>query len=60
MKSTININYVEGRDGGTYECRASNPYGVATFNIHLNILGEQFFPLFNTESNVKIIVKVIV
>ncbi|XP_045762369.1 Down syndrome cell adhesion molecule-like protein Dscam2 isoform X1 [Maniola jurtina] len=38
MKSTININYVEGRDGGTYECRASNPYGVATFNIRLNIL----------------------
>ncbi|XP_050356636.1 cell adhesion molecule Dscam2-like [Nymphalis io] len=38
MKSIININYVESRDGGTYECRASNPYGVATFNIHLNIL----------------------
>ncbi|XP_064074670.1 cell adhesion molecule Dscam2-like [Vanessa tameamea] len=38
MQSVININYVEGRDGGTYECRASNPYGVATFNIYLNIL----------------------
>ncbi|XP_045455086.1 Down syndrome cell adhesion molecule-like protein Dscam2 [Melitaea cinxia] len=38
MKSSININYVESRDGGSYECRASNPYGVAAFNIHLNIL----------------------
>ncbi|XP_046972753.1 Down syndrome cell adhesion molecule-like protein Dscam2 [Vanessa cardui] len=38
MKSVISISYVEGRDGGTYECRASNPYGVATFNIYLNIL----------------------
>jgi hypothetical protein len=40
VKSVININYVESRDGGTYECRASNPYGVATYNINLNILGK--------------------
>lgn len=39
VKSIININYVESRDGGSYECRASNPYGVATYNIHLKILG---------------------
>lgn len=43
LNSIININYVEGRDGGTYECRASNPYGVATLNVHLDILGKNFF-----------------
>ncbi|KAF9800049.1 hypothetical protein SFRURICE_014054 [Spodoptera frugiperda] len=32
LNSLININYVESRDGGTYECRASNPYGVAAYN----------------------------
>ncbi|CAH0697313.1 unnamed protein product [Spodoptera exigua] len=38
LNSLININYVESRDGGTYECRASNPYGVAAYNVHLDIL----------------------
>nr|XP_032521921.1 Down syndrome cell adhesion molecule-like protein Dscam2 [Danaus plexippus plexippus] len=38
MNSTLSINYVEGRDRGNYECRASNPYGVDSYNIHLNIL----------------------
>ncbi|XP_068623975.1 cell adhesion molecule Dscam2-like [Battus philenor] len=45
IKSTININYVESRDGGTYECRASNPYGVATYFIHLDILEPPTPPL---------------
>ncbi|KPJ00029.1 Down syndrome cell adhesion molecule-like protein CG42256 [Papilio xuthus] len=45
IKSTININYVESRDGGTYECRASNPYGVATYLIHLDILEPPTPPL---------------
>ncbi|CAG5030988.1 unnamed protein product [Parnassius apollo] len=45
IKSTININYVESRDGGIYECRASNPYGVATYVIHLNILEPPTPPL---------------
>ncbi|XP_053620359.1 cell adhesion molecule Dscam2-like [Plodia interpunctella] len=38
IKSTININYVEPPDGGSYECRASNPHGVAAYNIYLDIL----------------------
>ncbi|KPJ09867.1 Down syndrome cell adhesion molecule-like protein CG42256 [Papilio machaon] len=45
IKSTININYVESRDGGTYECRASNPNGVATYLIHLDILEPPTPPL---------------
>ncbi|KAF9823601.1 hypothetical protein SFRURICE_011907, partial [Spodoptera frugiperda] len=35
LNSLININYVESRDGGTYECRASNPYGVAAYNFFM-------------------------
>lgn len=46
MKSVININYVESRDGGTYECRASNPFGVATYSINLNILGKFIYFLY--------------
>ncbi|XP_022837454.1 Down syndrome cell adhesion molecule-like protein Dscam2 [Spodoptera litura] len=45
LNSLININYVESRDGGTYECRASNPYGVAAFNVHLDILEPPTPPL---------------
>ncbi|XP_052752731.1 cell adhesion molecule Dscam2-like isoform X2 [Galleria mellonella] len=45
LKSIVNINYVEGRDGGTYECRASNPYGVAAYNVHLTILEPPTPPL---------------
>ncbi|KAL0810757.1 hypothetical protein ABMA28_010074 [Loxostege sticticalis] len=45
VKSVININYVESRDGGTYECRASNPFGVATYSINLNILEPPTPPL---------------
>ncbi|CAH4032299.1 unnamed protein product [Pieris brassicae] len=45
IKSTININYVEGRDGGQYECRASNPYGVSTYTIHVKILEPPTPPL---------------
>ncbi|XP_061704982.1 cell adhesion molecule Dscam2-like [Cydia pomonella] len=36
--STINIQYSEAMDGGLYQCRASNPYGAASFAIHLTIL----------------------
>ncbi|XP_072946504.1 cell adhesion molecule Dscam2-like [Epargyreus clarus] len=45
MKSTINVNYVEPRDGGIYECRASNPYGVAAYNIYVKILEPPTPPL---------------
>ncbi|XP_012553148.3 cell adhesion molecule Dscam2 [Bombyx mori] len=38
LSSVLNINYVESRDRGYYECRASNPYGVAAYNVRLNIL----------------------
>lgn len=43
VKNTINIKHVESRDGGTYECRASNPYGVSTFNINLDIVGKLYY-----------------
>ncbi|XP_060807714.1 cell adhesion molecule Dscam2 [Amyelois transitella] len=45
IKSVISISYVEPRDGGSYECRASNPYGVATYNLHLDILEPPTPPL---------------
>ncbi|RVE53919.1 hypothetical protein evm_001322, partial [Chilo suppressalis] len=45
VKSIINLNYVESRDGGTYECRASNPFGVSTYNVNLNILEPPTPPL---------------
>ncbi|KAG6461797.1 hypothetical protein O3G_MSEX012863, partial [Manduca sexta] len=45
LTSVINIHYVESRDGGTYECRASNPYGVAVYSIRLNILEPPTPPL---------------
>ncbi|KAJ2944864.1 hypothetical protein O0L34_g1756 [Tuta absoluta] len=45
LKSTISITYVESRDGGSYECRASNPYGVAVYNVDLNILEPPTPPL---------------
>ncbi|XP_045506836.1 Down syndrome cell adhesion molecule-like protein Dscam2 [Colias croceus] len=45
LKSTININYVESRDGGQYECRASNPYGVATYAVYVKILEPPTPPL---------------
>ncbi|XP_073961096.1 cell adhesion molecule Dscam2-like isoform X2 [Choristoneura fumiferana] len=45
VKSVISINFVESRDGGLYECRASNPYGVAAFNMHLRILEPPTPPL---------------
>ncbi|XP_037299251.1 Down syndrome cell adhesion molecule-like protein Dscam2 [Manduca sexta] len=38
LTSTINIQYSETRDAGYYQCRASNPYGAATFNVELTIL----------------------
>ncbi|XP_061704953.1 cell adhesion molecule Dscam2-like [Cydia pomonella] len=45
IKSIISINFVESRDGGNYECRASNPYGVAAYNLHLRILEPPTPPL---------------
>ncbi|XP_038217931.1 Down syndrome cell adhesion molecule-like protein Dscam2 [Zerene cesonia] len=45
LKSTININYVESRDGGQYECKASNPYGVATYAVYVKILEPPTPPL---------------
>ncbi|KAL4709633.1 hypothetical protein ACJJTC_007364 [Scirpophaga incertulas] len=38
LSSTVNFQYSEITDAGLYQCRASNPYGSATFNIHLTIL----------------------
>ncbi|XP_049881130.1 Down syndrome cell adhesion molecule-like protein Dscam2 [Pectinophora gossypiella] len=38
LSSTVNFQYSEAADGGVYQCRASNPYGSASFNIHLTIL----------------------
>lgn len=40
MTSVINLQYSEANDAGIYQCRASNPYGAASFNVHLTILGE--------------------
>ncbi|XP_050676215.1 cell adhesion molecule Dscam2-like [Leptidea sinapis] len=45
MKSSINIKYIESRDGGQYECRASNPYGLATYVVHVKILEPPTPPL---------------
>lgn len=41
LKNVIDISYAEGRDAGVYECRASNPYGVAEHYFYLNILGKK-------------------
>ncbi|CAH2230277.1 jg20026 [Pararge aegeria aegeria] len=38
VTNTINIQFSEAVDAGFYQCRASNPYGAATFNIFLTIL----------------------
>ncbi|XP_045762368.1 Down syndrome cell adhesion molecule-like protein Dscam2 [Maniola jurtina] len=38
LTSTISIQYSETVDAGFYQCRASNPYGAAAFNIFLTIL----------------------
>ncbi|KAL0810748.1 hypothetical protein ABMA28_010066 [Loxostege sticticalis] len=38
LTSTINFQYSETGDAGLYQCRASNPYGSAGFNVHLTIL----------------------
>ncbi|XP_041972566.1 Down syndrome cell adhesion molecule-like protein Dscam2 [Aricia agestis] len=38
LQSTLSIKHAESRDRGTYECRASNPFGVSTYNVFLNIL----------------------
>ncbi|CAG9564399.1 unnamed protein product [Danaus chrysippus] len=38
VTSTINIQYSETADAGFYQCRASNPYGSASFNTFLTIL----------------------
>ncbi|XP_048487145.1 Down syndrome cell adhesion molecule-like protein Dscam2 [Plutella xylostella] len=45
VKSLISINYVETRDGGHYECRASNPFGMSVHTIHLSILEPPTPPL---------------
>ncbi|XP_063834000.1 cell adhesion molecule Dscam2-like [Ostrinia nubilalis] len=39
LASTVNFQYSETGDAGLYQCRASNPYGAAIFNVHLTILG---------------------
>ncbi|XP_073960737.1 cell adhesion molecule Dscam1-like [Choristoneura fumiferana] len=36
--STITLQYSETADAGLYQCRASNPFGAASFNVHLTIL----------------------
>ncbi|XP_046972428.1 Down syndrome cell adhesion molecule-like protein Dscam2 [Vanessa cardui] len=36
--STITFQYSEAGDAGFYQCRATNPYGAASFNIFLTIL----------------------
>ncbi|XP_041972155.1 Down syndrome cell adhesion molecule-like protein Dscam2 [Aricia agestis] len=38
LTSTVTIQYSEASDAGFYQCRASNPFGAATFNIFLTIL----------------------
>ncbi|XP_050356445.1 cell adhesion molecule Dscam2-like [Nymphalis io] len=36
--STVTFQYSEAGDAGFYQCRATNPYGAASFNIFLTIL----------------------
>ncbi|XP_022837206.1 Down syndrome cell adhesion molecule-like protein Dscam2 [Spodoptera litura] len=36
--NTINLQYSEVGDAGQYQCRATNPYGTATFSVQLTIL----------------------
>ncbi|KOB77196.1 Uncharacterized protein OBRU01_04733, partial [Operophtera brumata] len=38
LTSTISLAYSEINDAGLYQCRASNPYGAASFNVYLTIL----------------------
>ncbi|GBP67839.1 Down syndrome cell adhesion molecule-like protein Dscam2 [Eumeta japonica] len=38
VSSVVNVQYSELRDGGVYQCRASNPHGVAFFTVHLTVL----------------------
>ncbi|CAH2098437.1 unnamed protein product [Euphydryas editha] len=38
VTSTISLQYSEAGDAGFYQCRATNPYGAASFNIFLTIL----------------------
>ncbi|CAH0715045.1 unnamed protein product, partial [Brenthis ino] len=38
LTSVVSLQYSEASDAGFYQCRASNPYGVASFNIFLTIL----------------------
>ncbi|XP_047519241.1 Down syndrome cell adhesion molecule-like protein Dscam2 [Pieris napi] len=38
ITSSITINFAETRDAGVYQCRASNPYGVANYNLYIHIL----------------------
>ncbi|RVE41204.1 hypothetical protein evm_014145 [Chilo suppressalis] len=38
LTSTISFQYSETGDAGLYQCRASNPYGAASFSVHLTIL----------------------
>ncbi|KAH9631241.1 hypothetical protein HF086_011945 [Spodoptera exigua] len=39
--NTINLQYSETGDAGQYQCRATNPYGTATFSVYLTILGRK-------------------
>ncbi|VVD06056.1 unnamed protein product, partial [Leptidea sinapis] len=38
LVSTIKIPYTETTDAGVYQCRATNPYGAATFSITVTVL----------------------
>ncbi|GBP71251.1 Down syndrome cell adhesion molecule homolog [Eumeta japonica] len=51
VKSILNVDYVDTRDGGTYQCRASNPYGVAVHAVYLSVLEPPSAPVeLQTES----------
>lgn len=39
MRSVIQISSAESRDGGHYQCRASNPYALADHTLYLSVLG---------------------
>ncbi|XP_053620238.1 cell adhesion molecule Dscam2-like isoform X2 [Plodia interpunctella] len=38
VSSSINLQYTETTDAGLYQCRASNPYGAASFSVRLTVL----------------------